>query len=328
MKHKYHFLQLKTFFVLFSIVAMCNAVVLSVNATTYQSNNNYIPSQAGNFAYDGNATTKTSNTTSNQWLSLDHENNKNYSQNEKIEQAKSDFISLTTNTDYKPANCLGQLATSNNSHKINLNISCTVSIPNYAQVITSLDSLLNGGEVAWVCPGTKIIDHGGADTIFLENNDTCISNGGGAVIYAKSGSVVMLYGSSEIVYHEPGVIVNDISGGALAIIGCNTLIYDYTNAPVPGCSGIGITQQIMQKEILVYPNPVTDILNIITSDNQENDFVFIVYDYLGNDIYSSRVSLNSGYSALQLDVSRFKKGIYLLVISYQNKSITKKFTVQ
>lgn len=259
----------------------------------------------------------------------------NYSlltQNGNMGQARSDFNLLTANTNYKPANCPGQFAShSNVASKINPeeNISCIVSIPNYAQVITSSGTLLNGGEFAWGCPGATVISQMGADTIFLENNDTCISNGGGTVIYAKNGSVVMLYGGFEIVYHEPGVIVNDISGNALAIIGCSTLIYDYTNAPVPGCSGVEVEEQTMQNQIAIYPNPATDILNIIVPYHQKsNPPVILVYDYLGNAIRSSSASFTSGYSTFQVNVGNFKKGVYLCVISYGDKYIAKRFTVQ
>jgi len=51
--------------------ALCHAVNLALGTVSYQSSSNYIPSQAGNFAYDGNLNTKwTSNAAPNQWLAL------------------------------------------------------------------------------------------------------------------------------------------------------------------------------------------------------------------------------------------------------------------
>ena len=55
-----------------------SATNLSLNAAGYQSSSNYIPSQAGNFAYDGNLFTKwTSLAAPNQWLAIDLGQNSN-----------------------------------------------------------------------------------------------------------------------------------------------------------------------------------------------------------------------------------------------------------
>ena len=51
--------------------ALCSGANLAPASVGYLTSSNYIPSQAGNFAYDGNLNTKwTSNPAPNQWLAL------------------------------------------------------------------------------------------------------------------------------------------------------------------------------------------------------------------------------------------------------------------
>lgn len=245
-------------------------------------------------------------------------------------QARTDFNSLTANTNYKPTNCPEQFAAPNAADKINPQetVSCNVSISPNSIVVGTSTTLVSGGEVAWVCSGASLTDQGNADTLFLENNVNCVCNGGGVVIYAKSGSVVTMNGGSEIVYYEPGATINNI-GGATLITLCNNIIFDYTNAPVPGCQVTGVNENSEPENITLWPNPTTDILNIIMPDTEDGSFAVIrVYNYLGSGIYYTLASLGSASREIKLDVSGFKKGIYMAVISYGNRRVTKKFTVQ
>ena len=60
------------YFTLAGVCSVCTGTNLALSAVAYQSSSNYIPSEAGNFAYDGNVNTKwTSNSAPNQWLALD-----------------------------------------------------------------------------------------------------------------------------------------------------------------------------------------------------------------------------------------------------------------
>ena len=70
-------------------------------------------------------------------------------------------------------------------------------------------------------------------------------------------------------------------------------------------------------EILVFPNPVTDIINV---DYEESSYVF-VSDIAGKIVYSSSFQK-------QIDVSKFSEGIYFLrLISKDKSSIVRKFCV-
>ncbi len=70
-------------------------------------------------------------------------------------------------------------------------------------------------------------------------------------------------------------------------------------------------------EIIIFPNPVQDILNIQT---QESIKEIAVYDVLGKKVAISQITSNS------IDVSNLAKGLYFVkVIGLENKNFTSKF---
>ena len=71
----------------------------------------------------------------------------------------------------------------------------------------------------------------------------------------------------------------------------------------------------MSRELLIYPNPVIDILN----STQEIDVK--VYDMIGNLIISKE-------KTTKIDMTNLSKGIYNLNIIYNNKNITNKIIKQ
>ncbi|MEZ0129179.1 T9SS type A sorting domain-containing protein, partial [Flavobacterium sp. LBUM151] len=68
-------------------------------------------------------------------------------------------------------------------------------------------------------------------------------------------------------------------------------------------------------ELGIYPNPVSDILNIKT---QEEVLNVTVYDITGK-------SINTKVNNNQIDVSSFTKGIYIINIATENASYVQKF---
>ena len=73
----------------------------------------------------------------------------------------------------------------------------------------------------------------------------------------------------------------------------------------------------LNKEIAIYPNPVTDFINI--KSNVSDKFKSIeFYNTLGQRIYCKNVS---NISDIKIDVSNFKKGIYVVKIYFENSNI-------
>jgi beta-glucanase (GH16 family) len=80
------------------------------------------------------------------------------------------------------------------------------------------------------------------------------------------------------------------------------------------------TNTIKIKDLLLFPNPVTDKLNLKIPENQIGNQVTI-YSILGQELYS--YVLNAEESIL--DVSRYENGIYLLKININSDIQTYKF---
>ena len=79
---------------------------------------------------------------------------------------------------------------------------------------------------------------------------------------------------------------------------------------------LSTNNNILTDNISIYPNPVNDILNIKSKDNQKISFVII--DINGREIISKTSNDNN------INVSNLKKGIYFVKITNDNSSITKK----
>ena len=69
------------------------------------------------------------------------------------------------------------------------------------------------------------------------------------------------------------------------------------------------------KEILMYPNPVRDELNIVGEYNSLN-----IYDISGKLVLSTDRTRT-------IDVSRLENGIYLVNVISKNQNITNKITI-
>jgi hypothetical protein len=85
--------------------------------------------------------------------------------------------------------------------------------------------------------------------------------------------------------------------------------------------------KINEVEVLVYPNPVQDQLNIRLTNSNYSYLNFRLYDASGKAVLtkSENVSYSSNY---QLDVSHLTAGLYLLKITSNEKTITKKINIR
>lgn len=75
--------------------------------------------------------------------------------------------------------------------------------------------------------------------------------------------------------------------------------------------------------ILVYPNPATDVINFQLKDSKDN-FTIEIYSALGQMVYTGKVDQNNN----SVDVSQFSNGMYIINISDKTKHYTGKFIKQ
>ena len=70
----------------------------------------------------------------------------------------------------------------------------------------------------------------------------------------------------------------------------------------------------LQKELLAYPNPVKDYLNIHNLDKSQN---FTIFDLLGKTILKGEIKAERGI----LNVSGLQTGVYVLKLKGTSQSI-------
>lgn len=199
---------------------------------------------------------------------------------------------------------------------------CSPSIPSQAVVVAVSDTFNFGSEIIWGCPGSIIVDNGGADTAFLEANCSYTSNGGDVVIFAKTGCVINCYGDGEIIYKEPGVTVNDISSGA-TVNNCASITFNYTNAPASGCAS-GLTVMSSNVSVTATPNPASKSLTFVLKGVEFSKVEIEVFELTGQPVMTVHPD-NIQYT---IDVTSFKEGMYFYKVISSGKVLkSEKFIV-
>jgi PKD-like domain/Secretion system C-terminal sorting domain len=94
---------------------------------------------------------------------------------------------------------------------------------------------------------------------------------------------------------------------------------------VKKCSGI--IENNFSSLITLSPNPVSGTL-YINSKGRENHFEITVIDQLGKTLYNASPEWQGGDFTLEIDVSRFPKGMMFLRLFNENGSFTSKFIVR
>ena len=100
----------------------------------------------------------------------------------------------------------------------------------------------------------------------------------------------------------------------------------YVSNVYPGNDGefsvVNVTKDaILSGELLVYPNPATDVINITSPSDISN---VTIYNYVGQTVYS--INVNS--SNVQINSNDFKAGIYIIRIQTCRGLETQKVTIK
>lgn len=73
--------------------------------------------------------------------------------------------------------------------------------------------------------------------------------------------------------------------------------------------------------ISYYPNPVQNILNVVTNNTKNETLNFEISSLTGQVVYSERHSLSAGSNRVQIDTHGFANGVYVLKIKDGNNSL-------
>ena len=104
----------------------------------------------------------------------------------------------------------------------------------------------------------------------------------------------------------------------------NLYVADYTNNEIRAISsgsGSGITKnKIVNNEIIIYPNPATNMINV---NGITGKATIKLYDVLGNLI----IQLSANDNKLSIDVSQFTNGVYTFVTETIDAKTTNKIII-
>lgn len=84
------------------------------------------------------------------------------------------------------------------------------------------------------------------------------------------------------------------------------------------CATAGINQNAIQNNLNVYPNPVTDILNV-KIENMQN---IAIHDATGKLVFNM---MYKNANELELDLVHFEKGLYIITVSTLNGVVHARF---
>lgn len=136
---------------------------------------------------------------------------------------------------------------------------------------------------------------------------------------------------TEKAWELPIVYATAVGGGALSdglsapqwtfLRGVGFDQSDFTETAIADPCSVGIEEnKLTASNVTIFPNPTN---GVITIGLPEDNFSYVVTDVLGNEVVSNNVTGNKA----TVDLSNNAKGAYLVRVSTENGSITKKVMV-
>jgi hypothetical protein len=87
--------------------------------------------------------------------------------------------------------------------------------------------------------------------------------------------------------------------------------------------GVGVEEMIV-KDLNVYPNPTKGFAEISFFANESQKAVVSISNIIGQEVYTSVNSVNTGNNVIKIDLSKYENGIYIVKLKTKNNSLSKK----
>jgi len=91
---------------------------------------------------------------------------------------------------------------------------------------------------------------------------------------------------------------------------------------------INSVSELNISEFNIYPNPTTSYISLEFTTTQTADYLIKVISYNGAEVYRDELLKFNGDYTTTIDLSTFAKGTYLVQISYEDRIIFRKVTLQ
>lgn len=162
---------------------------------------------------------------------------------------------------------------------------CDAAIPAGAVVFDQSSGFGNYAvQDVWICASSQLAAAGDMNTFYLEPGGGISFTGDNNTVYAKNAFVFISSGATDnTVYHEGSAALISDSGTNTNVISCVSITFDHSNAPANGCANVGIAEQGLASQIILFPAPVVDRLNIRIEGNIAIEQVRVL-DALGREV--------------------------------------------
>jgi hypothetical protein len=82
---------------------------------------------------------------------------------------------------------------------------------------------------------------------------------------------------------------------------------------------------VERKQLSIYPNPTSDIINVEFTANKSEKVKCIIYNEVGKQVKSYFEKVITGTNKLTFDVNTLKTGVYFVSLHLENETITNQF---
>ena len=135
------------------------------------------------------------------------------------------------------------------------------------------------------------------------------AGGDGMCCTSGDGYYAVIYGNNQTAFQ----------GSSFGAIDRNQFYFD----------PVGIDEKIVFNEMNIYPNPVSDILNISFNLFETSDVNILVYDLLGKIVYEANEGVNNiGSKEFNINLEDINSGFYLLKLNVGENNFVRKISVK
>ena len=99
------------------------------------------------------------------------------------------------------------------------------------------------------------------------------------------------------------------------------------NFGTPWTPPSSIEENTFNGNVSIYPNPTTGIFTIEMNDVEKDVYTIKISNVLGQEIFTNSQSVNGIYKE-NIDLSTFRKGVYLIEIKNSSSTITERVVVE
>lgn len=85
---------------------------------------------------------------------------------------------------------------------------------------------------------------------------------------------------------------------------------------------------IQKNEVLIYPNPAKDNIQLALTSDKKQEMKMMVYDFTGRLVEVKEFSLKQGTNVFSVNINQLKPGAYMVQLMTQSQTINKKLLIQ